>query len=143
MEELFVTLGIFIFVIFAGLIAVLVLFLLNLMKLLQACAPENQKMGPGMVWLNLIPIFSLGWMIFTVIKITESLKSEYTSRGLNTDQNFGYPIGLAYAICNACSIIPFVGTFAALGSLVLWIMWWIKTAGFRKELTDNTVQQVN
>ena len=36
----------FIILILGGIIAINVFFLLNLMKLLQACAPENQRMGP-------------------------------------------------------------------------------------------------
>ena len=105
----------------------MIFYLLQIQKLLNACTPESRQMEPGMVWLNLIPLFSLGWMIYTVIKIRDTLKIEFPARNLETDDpQFSFPVGLAYGICAACSIIPFIGTFTAIGALVCWILYWIK-----------------
>ena len=61
-----------------GIIAlvVLILFLLNLMRLLEAVQPQNRAMSPGLVWLNVIPLFTVGWMIYTVLKISDSVQRE-------------------------------------------------------------------
>ena len=105
----------------------LIFFLLQLQKLLNACTPESRQMEPGMVWLNLIPLFNLGWTIYTVIKIRDTLKIEFPARNLETDDpEFSFPIGLAYGICSACSIIPFLGYLTGIASLVLLILYWIK-----------------
>ena len=37
-------------------------------------------MEPGFVWLNLIHLFSMFWMNWTVIKIRDSLQKEYEER---------------------------------------------------------------
>ena len=93
----------------------MIFFLLHLNRLLSKCKPENINMEPGLVWLNLIPIFSLGWMFYTVIKVRDALKTEFKSRNLQSnDPQFAYSIGLAYCITLACSIIPFIGFFTGL-----------------------------
>ncbi len=46
--------------------------------------------------------------------------------------NGGYGIGIAYACCMAGSIIPCIGILAGLASLVLWIIYWVKIAGYNQ-----------
>ncbi len=117
----------FILLILAIFLVPLIFFLLQLQKLLNACTPGSRQMEPGMVWLNLIPLFSLGWMIYTVIKIRDTLKIEFPARNLETDDpEFSFPIGLAMGICSACGIIPFLGYLTGIASLVLLILYWIK-----------------
>ena len=50
-----------------GLIALLVIFLMNLSKLLKSCG-EHAAMSPNLVWLNLVPIVNAGWMITQLSK---------------------------------------------------------------------------
>ena len=68
MEGFFV---LFFLIILAACIVPVIFFLLQLQKLLNACTPGSRQMEPGMVWLNLIPLFGLGWMIYTVIDLIE------------------------------------------------------------------------
>jgi len=118
---------VFMILILIGWIVALVFFLLQLQKLLNACTPGSRQMEPGMVWLNLIPFFGLGWMIYTVIKVRDTLKIDFPARNLETDDpEFSFPIGLAMGICFACGIIPFLGYFSSIGGIVLLIMYWIK-----------------
>ena len=83
-----------------------IFFLLHLQKLLNKCSATNRTMEPGLVWLNLIPLFNWGWIFYTIFKITESLKAEFKERNLEPpdDANFSHSIGLAYCIINVCSI---------------------------------------
>ena len=115
---------IFLFLVGAGGITAFVFFLITLMKVLNKCAPENQTMEGGMVWLNFIPLFNLGWIIYTVIQIRDSLKAEFKSRNIQIDDpEAGFSIGLAYAICSCCTIIPFLGFLSAVAAIILMIIY--------------------
>ncbi len=115
-------------------IAIAVFYILTLQKAFKAIAPENREMEPGMAWLLLVPLFGIVWHFFIVIKLTNSLKKEFAARNLAPDGDFGYMIGLIMCICACCSIIPFLGILASLAGLVLFIMWWVKVAGYNKQL---------
>jgi hypothetical protein len=39
----------------------MIFYLRTLGQVLRAVAARNRTMAPGLVWLNLIPVFSLGW----------------------------------------------------------------------------------
>ncbi|MDO8301735.1 MAG: hypothetical protein Q7T18_00685 [Sedimentisphaerales bacterium] len=54
------------------------------------------------------------------------------------DEEPGKKLGLAYAILAICSIIPFVGFLAGIGSLVCFIMYWVKIAGYSKQLDSQS-----
>lgn len=111
-----------------------IFYLLTLQKALSRVSEPNREMSPGLVWLNLIPIFSLGWQIYTVIKIANSLRKEYGKRGIQEQGSFGYGIGLAFSILAIVSIIPYIGTIAALAGLVCWIIYWVQIAGYSGKL---------
>jgi len=113
----------------------MVFFLIHLQKLLNKCSLNNREMEPGMVWLNLIPLFNLGWIFYTIFKVTDSLKAEFKERNIEPeDPEFSHPIGLAYCITAACSVIPFLGYLSAIAALVLFILYWVKTHGYSKQL---------
>ena len=142
-------LGVFLFVIFAALIVGVVLevlFLLNLQRLLEAVRFQNRAMSPGHVWLNLIPVFNLGWMIYTVIKIRDSVRNENASRrGASVNEGSTYSVGLAYAILSIAGSgfyfgrdenvgLSVLSSLIWLAALVTWIIYWVKTNGLKNEL---------
>ena len=114
-------------------LAIMVFFLLSLQKCLKEVSPSNRTMEPGMVWLNLIPLFNLVWIFITVIKLSESVIAEGQSRQVSVDDG-GKVIGLVYAISLIASIIPLIGLLAGLVALVTFIIYWVKVAGYRKTL---------
>jgi len=68
-----------------GVIAVMlpvlsVLFLVFGYRALSAVSPENRKMRPGLVFLNLIPLFNFGWSFRSVVAIAGSLQRVTASR---------------------------------------------------------------
>jgi hypothetical protein len=141
--------GVFLFVGFAMLIVgvvVGVLFLLNLQRLLEAVRFQNRAMSPGHVWLNLIPVFNLGWMIYTVIKIRDSVRNENASRwGASLNEGSTYSVGLAYAILSIAGSgfyfgrdenvgLSVLSSLIWLAALVTWIIYWVKTNGLKNEL---------
>lgn len=103
-----------------------ILFLLSLSRCLTAVSPRNRKMEPGQVWLNLIPLFNYVWLILTILRIAESLQNEYESRGLRGDGDYGKMMGIMYYV--SMFVCPCV-------TLILLIIYWVKIAGYTKELT--------
>ena len=124
----------FVFLIVAGSIttSILVFFLLSLSKLIKNC-DKYATMSPGLVWLNLIPIFNFGWMIYTVIKISESIGKKFEAHGVQ-DPNKGAKVtGLVYSISFVTA--PFVA-FTAVVGLIFWIMYWVKITNYNKRLSE-------
>ena len=117
--------------------AIIVKFFIHLHTLISKCKLENIKMEPGLVWLNLIPIFNLGWIFYTTIKIRDTLEAEFKSRNIKSDDpRFAYSIGFAHCVTLACSIIPFIGFFTLIASFILWIIYWVKTYKYSIQLNQ-------
>jgi hypothetical protein len=113
-------------------------FLLNLQNLLEHVSPANRRMTPGLVWLNFIPIFHLGWFIYTVIKVKDSVSAESQSRGWMIDGDLGYNVGLTAGILWIAAFfigwIPFIGWVLPLAGVVCWIIYWLKTSDLKHRL---------
>jgi hypothetical protein len=115
-------------------LVVLVFYLLTLQKALTRCSPENRAMQPGMVWLQLIPLFNLVWQFFNVINVAKSLGAEFQKRGMGEDPQPGKTLGLVTCILFCCGIIPVLGALCSLAGLVCWIIYWVKIAGYSNKL---------
>jgi hypothetical protein len=108
-----------------------IFYLLTLQNALTKCAPASRTMEPGMVWLLLIPLFSVIWNFFVVMALAKSLGNEFRSRGIPCpDPLPGQSIGMAMSICSCCGMIPIVNFLAGPAALVLWIVYWVKIAEF-------------
>jgi len=116
-----------------------IFYLLTLQKALTRCAPESRAMQPGMVWLLLIPLFNLVWHFLVVINMAKSLAAEFQKRGIQEDPNPGKTIGMVMCILWCCGIIPFLGILCSLGALVCWIIYWVKIAGFSRQIVSPAV----
>ncbi len=112
-----------------------VFYLITLQNVLKKVSQENQKMPPANVWLLFIPLFNIGWHFVVVSRVSDSLKAEFATRGIDVGVDRpAYGVGLAYCILNCCSIIPFLGILAGLGWLVCWIVFWVKIGGYGAKL---------
>jgi zinc-ribbon domain len=113
-------------------------FLLNLQALLNNVAPPNRRMPPGHVWLNFIPVFNLGWFIYTVIKVKDSVGAEFRTRSWFVDGDLGYNVGLTAGILWVASFvigwIPFIGWVLPLAAVICWIVYWLKMADLKNRL---------
>lgn len=138
---------------------VAIFFHVTLMKALQACSPRNQTMAPGLVWLRFVPILHLFWGIINAVNVGNSLAKEYRDRGLrSSDESFGKGVGVTYYVLlligfflnlgsrvvieasrtkELALVLGGVGLILAVVQLVLFIVYWVKIAGFVKEL-ENT-----
>src|SRR5262245_10056358 len=82
------------FVLVAGLLVALT-FLSAVARVLRCVPPEHRRMEPGRVWLNLIPVFNFVWATVTVERVAESLRAEFSARGLHSpDDHYGRRTGI-------------------------------------------------
>jgi hypothetical protein len=129
-----VHLGLLSFCLFLFLIPA-IFYLLTLQNTLAKCPPGSRTMEPGMVWLQLIPLFHLIWQFFVVMAIAKSVGNEFRRRGIPCpDPLPGQNIGMAMCICGCCGIIPIINLLAGPAAFVLWIVYWVKVAGFSRML---------
>jgi hypothetical protein len=117
-------------------------FLLNLNNLLDQVDPRRRAMPPGHVWLNFIPVFNLGWFLYTVVRVRDSVRAEYAARGWAPDGDFGYSVGVIAGVLGILSVFrfPFLGWLVSIGALVCWIVYWLKTADLRRRLESGVNQ---
>jgi hypothetical protein len=103
--ELLFTVGLFA----VGLVLLLVLassFFAAITRVLRRVSPENRRMEPGQVWLNLIPVFNLVWCTVTVERVAESLRNEFRERGMDgPEERYGRGRGLT-ALVLVLIVIP-------------------------------------
>jgi hypothetical protein len=112
-----------------------IIYLAALQKALQRCAPESRTMPPGQVWLMLIPLFNLVWHFIVVLRIASSLRNEFLRRQLPLpDPEPGKNLGIAMCVLCATGLIPVVGMFTGPASLVCWILYWVKIAGYSRRI---------
>jgi hypothetical protein len=116
-------------------------FLMNLQALLNQVSEPNRKMSPGQVWLNFIPVFNLGWFVYTVIKVKDSVNAEFQTRGWYVDGDLGYNVGLTAGILWIAAFfigwIPFIGWVLPLGGVICWIIYWLKVSDLKSRFDSN------
>ena len=134
---------------------VTILYLLTLQRALSRVSKRNRLMEPSQVFLCLIPIFNLYWSFKTVSAVSDSLQREFADLGADDGTDHAKKIGIiGLAIGIACNFgsnigvpaiqsIIGIGALAAtqsifgigtLASLALWIVYWVKIAGYGKRL---------
>lgn len=104
------------------------------MLILQRVPPQHRKMEPTMVWLLLIPCFNLVWNFFVYLRVPESVQSYLESTGRTDQGDCGRGVGMAYAICTALTVIPFVNYLTGPAALVLLIIFLVKMFQVKKLL---------
>jgi hypothetical protein len=100
-------------------------FLIALGRALRRVGPENRRMEPGMVWLNLIPIFNLVWVTVTVERVAESLRNEFRERGMDgPDEHYGRRTGLTVLALLASGVLFYPAFITYPLALFFWIAYW-------------------
>ena len=106
------------------------------MMLYSACPPAYRRMSPGMVWLMLIPCFGYVWTFFVVLRLSDSYKDYFYSQQQFDVGTCNRGMGLAYAICSACGLIPYLGSCIAFAGLILMIIYLVQMFGLRRRILD-------
>jgi hypothetical protein len=104
---------------------------------LSKCSPSSRTMSPGSVWFLLVPLVGIVWNFLVVFALADSLGNEFRLRNIPTiDSKPGKSLGIAMSVLGACMIIPFVNLLAILPYLILWIVYWVKIAGYSRLLNS-------
>jgi hypothetical protein len=98
-----------------------------------------REMDPGLVWLLLVPCFSLVWSFFVYPKIARSFKAYFNSIGDPTVGDCGEQLGLFAAIAGACTLVPCVNYIATPAMIVLVIVFLIKAHELKRRIPPGTV----
>lgn len=70
-------------------------------------------------------------------KLSDSIKAEQMTKGIRCSEvRPSYQIGLLMCVANCAAVLPYIGILAVLGAIPLWIMYWLKIVGYKKELTQ-------
>src|ERR1019366_6551289 len=106
-------------------------------------------MEPGMVWLMLIPCVNIVWQFMIAINVPGSLQKEFQDRGRDDGSDYGKSIALTQAILgilftfvgngitrlpNMESIGIIISGGASLIGLALFIIFWVRIAGYSAQL---------
>lgn len=119
---------------FATFLIIIFLFVLTQYKTLALIRPENRRMHPMLVWLQLIPLFGIFWQFYVIRYIAEAIRKELNTRG----QTLTYIVGLAYAslLCLSCLPLTVFYYFSATG-LGMWIIYWALLLRLKRQLKKN------
>jgi RNA polymerase subunit RPABC4/transcription elongation factor Spt4 len=98
-----------------------------------------------MVWLLLIPFFSIIWTFFVYPQIAKSYRAYFTARGRRDVCDCGEGLALAYCICAASGLVlwmvPFIAGAGSVATFVLWILVLVKFSSLKGEITSDAVPQ--
>ncbi len=119
-----------------------IFYLISLQKAFSRCRPENRAFVPGLVWLLLLPFFSMIWHFFIVTGLSTTLEKEFAARGETVEPQPGRSLGLAMCILNVCTLVPYAGLLTGVASLIIWIMYWIKIVEYSSRLAAEPAMQV-
>ena len=102
--------------------------------LLQECfrrvPPEFRKQEPAMVWLLLIPCFTIVWNFFVYLPLSKSYKAYFNSINRTDVGDCQYSMAVAYSILYAAFFVP----FASIAALVLLILYLVKIHELKNQI---------
>lgn len=116
------------FMILAAVLAVVLLvqvvvIYLFLYKPASQIPEQYRQTSGGAAFLLLVPLFGLVWIFLYTQKLSRSFQDWL---GTGPDNDCGEKLGMWWGICTVASIIPIIGSFIGLASLVLMIMYLVK-----------------
>ena len=63
-----------------GCLVAAIFYLITLQQALARCSPQNRKMAPGLVWLEIIPVIGFVCQFFVAMALWKSLVSELRAK---------------------------------------------------------------
>ena len=133
----------------------MIFFLITQENFLKVIKPDNRRMQPNEVWLQLIPLFNLFWQFIVVNRIAESIRNEIIDRNLNSVSGTANPafaidvnewptldLGLAYCILGIAGVAGFffgflLFVFGGLAAMICWIIYWTQIAEYKNRFLNN------
>lgn len=134
-----VVVGGVILLVLVGSIVASVFYCLTLYRALARVDASRQKMTPGLVWLNFIPLFNLGWHFYTVTTVADSLAAEFYARSIPDQGRPGFAMGITTSVLFVVSIIPYIGVIAGIAGMITWIIYWVQISNFSAQISRPVV----
>jgi hypothetical protein len=119
------------FILWIGLLA-------SITRVLGRISPENRRMEPGEVWVNLIPVVNLIWPVVTVERVAESIRAELKARNrVKKKDAFGKTSGLiALVLVWTVLLLPPVGLVTLPFAFLYGIVYWVQLNGYAKRMRE-------
>ena len=95
---------------------------------LRRLPPRCQQMSPGLVFLMVVPFLGIFWLFVVVMRVAQAYQRYFADRDRTDVGDCGLGVGLAWAGTAVGSIIPVIGWFSALASLVLMVMYLVQVS---------------
>lgn len=110
------------------------LYFKTMVDAMSLVRPTNRLTGVGNVLFTIIPLFNFVYWFIVYPRICDSIKKEYGELGLKEDGDFGRSLAVTLGILNCVNLIPLLNILSSITTLVLWIIFWVKIDGYKKEL---------
>jgi hypothetical protein len=107
-------------------IAIAIAVILIVQSFYKRIPSEHRKMEPGMVWLLIIPCFSIVWNFFVFLRLSDSFKSYFDSQGIEDVGDCNRTLAMAYCIAAVLCLVPCLNYVAGPVSLVLLVLALVK-----------------
>ncbi|HXB93910.1 MAG TPA: hypothetical protein VNU70_02090 [Puia sp.] len=152
--------GVLQLILLGAFLVIAILFLMTEQSTLRTIRTENRTLQPGLVWLQLIPLFGQVWQFIVVTRIADSIRKEIASWDNDSilgaealaiedgNKRPGYGIGIAYCTLNVISILlnyllsrssPVITGVIGLGATVCWVSYWVTLSGYKKKLRQKNL----
>ena len=124
-------LGLIAFILWVGLLAAIT-------RVLGRVGPENRRMEPGEVWVNLIPVVNLVWAVVTVERVGESIRAELAARGrVKKKDAFGKTSGtIGLVLVGTVILLPPVGVVTLPFAFLYGIVYWVQLNGYASRMRE-------
>ena len=110
-------LGLLIGLAYLGAIGVFFVYVRQLQVLLRRCMPSNRRLKPGLVWLQVVPVFGALWQFIVVRALGRSLRDEVRSRGWPVSKGSHRWLGISKATVDALALAHVLGFYVVAVSL--------------------------
>ncbi len=129
--------------VFLFVLAINVAVCLFLSSCFKRVPEEHRKLKPGLVWLLMIPCFSIVWNFFVYPALAASYTAAFESQGDNPHGDCGRTLSLVYCILVAVSFVliwlPCVGPMSCIlspAALIIWILILVKAGSLKSQISD-------
>lgn len=101
-------------IVIGGVLAAIIVYLVQTQLTLDRCSPGNRKMQGGLVWLTLIPFFGCYWQFRVNSALAQSSKEEFRSGTIPFERTYPKGPGIAKAVLDVLAVLTVAGMLAAL-----------------------------
>ncbi|MFC4158143.1 hypothetical protein [Chitinimonas lacunae] len=115
-----------------GLLVAMIFHALTLHRTMDAVSEINRPCPGALVWLTFFPLLGALWYLAYIILLSTAIQKDMALRGVQ--DNGQLPLAIALVVCWVLSLVPFINAVSWMALLVIWIIYWVKMAEYRRRL---------